>query len=323
MKNIKVGLVGVGNMGVNHCRVLNMMKHIDFIGVYDTNMENSQHIADKYNVTAYASYEQLLSDIEAVIIAAPTAYHYVLTKQAIECNKHALVEKPFVTSLTEAKKLKKLLKHSQLIIQVGHIERFNPAIEQLDRIVRRDEIINIEARRLGSVQRTMGMDVVLDLMIHDIDIVLSLVDSPLKSISSSGASPDSTGQPDVCMALLTFENGVIANLVANRISQEKIRTLSVTEKDRVIYINYMTRELYAHLKTKASLDSNLAYRTESVVEKIMVSYNEPLYVEINHFIECIRNGSDPKIGVRGAMLALEVAYKIKNNMKISIEDVQN
>lgn len=316
MNTVKIGVVGVGNMGANHCRVLHGMKQADFIGVYDLNTEKCKQTAEQYQITAFSSYDELLKKVEAVVIAAPTSTHFQLIKQAVLSGKHVLVEKPFVTSLKEAKQIIKLSRGSEVILQIGHIERFNPAVELTHQIIKPEDVIFIEARRLGAVERNLDVDVVLDLMIHDIDILLDFVRSPIARISSVGHSLVRDGQPDVACALISFQNGIIANLVASRISQEKVRTLTITEKNRFIKTNYLTRELFVFLKTKSSMEQNLSYRQEFIVEKIMVPHVQPLLIEIEHFVESIQLNQYPKIGAIEATNALAVALKIKSNMKI-------
>ncbi|MCF6093308.1 Gfo/Idh/MocA family oxidoreductase [Microaerobacter geothermalis] len=311
MKPLKIGVVGVGSMGANHCRVLQMLKSADFVGVYDINQMKCEQIAAKHQVQPFLSYEDLLKAVDAVIVAAPSLTHYVLTEQAILRGKHVLVEKPFVPSLEEAKQLIHLMEKKQVILQVGHIERFNPAVQLLSEVLHPQKMISLEARRLGAPQRNMDVDVILDLMIHDIDIILHLVKSKIKRMSAAGVSLFHERQLDIASALLSFENGMIANLVASRISQEKIRTLEITESERYIKTNYLTRELYVYRKTNSLLTENSSYHQESIVEKILVPYVEPLFAEVEHFIQSAQTHQPPKAGPHEAMKALEAALKIK------------
>ncbi|MGG6360044.1 Gfo/Idh/MocA family oxidoreductase [Peribacillus frigoritolerans] len=312
MNMIKIGIVGVGSMGLHHCRILNMMKGVEFIGVFDKHQERCKEVANQFHVQSFSSFKEMIKQVDAVIIAAPTAVHYQLLINAIQHGKHVLVEKPLVTDIKDAKQIKHLIADKNLIVQVGHVERFNPAVQQLQKIIEKRNIITIEAKRLGSVQRTVDVDVIFDLMIHDIDIILDIVDSPIEQISASGVALQSDANLDVATALLKFRNGVIANLTANRISQEKIRVLSITETDRLIKANYLTKELFIFRKISSSAESNLSYRQESIVEKIIVPFAEPLYEEILHFVQSIQLNQNPKVGVNEATHALEVASKIKD-----------
>ncbi|MDF9843629.1 MULTISPECIES: Gfo/Idh/MocA family oxidoreductase [unclassified Paenibacillus] len=203
--------------------------------------------------------------MDAVIISVPTSLHFTFIQQALQEGKHVLIEKPFVSSMKEVEPIKPLIKAKNVIVQVGHVERFNPVIQQLNKIINRPKMISIETRRLGALNRVIDIEVIFDLMIHDIDIVLSLVGSPIQSLSAVGYSLTESGQMDVANAVLTFKNGVIANLVANRLSQEKVRTLTITERDRLIKSDYMTKELFIYQKVDSVIEKNLSYRQESIV----------------------------------------------------------
>ncbi|AIQ42969.1 Gfo/Idh/MocA family oxidoreductase [Paenibacillus sp. FSL R7-0297] len=311
MELINIGVAGVGIMGMNHCRTLDKMKNVHFVGVYDNDMKRCLKIANEYDVFPFASFSELLKKVDAVIISVPTSLHFTFIQQALQEGKHVLVEKPFVSSMKEVEQIKPLIKAKNVIVQVGHVERFNPVIQQLNKIINRPKMISIETRRLGSLNRVIDIDVIFDLMIHDIDIVLSLVGSPIQSLSAVGYSLTESGQMDVANAVLTFKNGVIANLVANRLSQEKVRTLTITERDRLIKSDYMTKELFIYQKVDSVIEKNLSYRQESIVEKIIVPNTEPLLAEIDHFVQSIRMKHCSIVGPEEASKALEVAQMIR------------
>lgn len=311
MELINIGVAGVGIMGMNHCRTLDKMKNVHFVGVYDNDMKRCLKIAKEYDVCPFSSFSELLKKVDAVIISVPTSLHFTFIQQALQEGKHVLVEKPFVSSMKEAEQIKPLIKAKNVIVQVGHVERFNPVIQQLNKIINRPKMISIETRRLGALNRVIDIDVIFDLMIHDIDIVLSLVGSPIQSLSAVGYSLTESGQMDVANAVLTFKNGVIANLVANRLSQEKVRTLTITERDRLIKSDYMTKELFICQKVDSVIEKNLSYRQESIVEKIIVPNTEPLFAEIDHFVQSIRMKQCSIVGPEEASKALEVAQMIR------------
>jgi len=232
MSPVKIGVAGIGSMGVNHCKVLQRMKNIEFIGLYDVNREKGEEVAKKLAVSAFSSYEELLHAIDAVIIAVPTLYHFSLTIQAIQKGKHVLVEKPFVTSLNEAEQLIKLVEKESVIVQVGHVERFNPAFNQLSKIINPNDLISFEARRFGVPNRKMDTDVILDIMIHDIDLILQLVNCPLSNIHGVGYYMGEDNRLEAASALLSFQNGCFASLFASRFpiepsSTNKARTASL------------------------------------------------------------------------------------------------
>jgi predicted dehydrogenase len=315
MELIKIGVAGVGIMGMNHCRTLDKMKNVHFVGVYDTDMKRCRQVAEDYHVFPCLSFSELLKKVDAVIISVPTNFHYTFIQQALQEEKHVLVEKPFVSSIKEAEQIKKLIKAKNVIVQVGHVERFNPVVQQLSKIINHQKMISIETRRLGAINRTIDIDVILDLMIHDIDIVLNLVRSPVHSITAAGFSLMESGQMDVANALITFKNGIIANLVANRLSQEKVRTLTVTEKDRLIKTDYITKGLFIYQKVDSIVEKNLSYRQESIVEKIIVPNTEPLFSELDHFVQCVRMKQSTIVGPEEASIALEIAEMIREYIK--------
>ncbi|WP_010282120.1 Gfo/Idh/MocA family protein [Bacillus timonensis] len=310
MDKLKLGIAGVGSMGLNHCRILQMLKEVEFVGVFDIDNEKCRQVATKFQVKAYLSYQELLRDIDAIIIAVPATFHFPLIVQAIKDNKHIFVEKPFVTAMSEAAYIEEKLTNKELIIQVGHIERFNQSFIQLSEAIERKNIISIETRRSGTPSRKIDVDVILDMMIHDIDIVLHLINSPITKVSANGISLNKEGHLDAVYALLTFENGMIANLAANRKSQEKMRDIYITEKNRFIKANLLTKDVSIHRNITQNTKGIKSYVPETFIEKIAVPYSDPLFDEINHFVLCIQSGSKPIINVSEATKALEVAYKI-------------
>ncbi|WP_158737183.1 Gfo/Idh/MocA family protein [Alteribacillus sp. YIM 98480] len=312
MNKIKIGVAGVGIMGQNHCKTLQLMiNDVEFVGVYDKDIQKCSEVGNKFNVKSFNNYEDLLVNVDAVIIATPTTFHYSLIKIAINKNKNILVEKPFVTSLKESEDIKLLLKGKKLIFQVGHIERFNPAFQNLYKAVTPKNMLAIEARRLGQVQRNIDIDVILNLMIHDIDAVLALVNSPLKKIAADGRAVVNKEELDIVYAVLSFENGIIANLVANRVSKEKARLLTITEYDKVFKADCLTRNLYIYQGINSTSENSLPYKKESIIEKVLVPRNEPLHSEILHFVQSIHMNKAPLIGIHEAGKSLEVALKIK------------
>jgi len=315
LRQVKIGIAGVGHMGRNHCKVVNLLKSSQFIGVYDIDSDKCKEVAVSYGVTPFTSYIEMLSAVDAVIIAVPTTFHYQYAEKAIKSGKHILIEKPFVNTLEEAEKLIALnSKNNNCIIQVGHIERFNPVIEIINNSIDDSNIISIEARRLSETERNLDVDVVLDLMIHDIDIILNLVKSDLRSITAKGSFSDNNQTHlDIVHVLLTFQNGVIANLIANRISTESLRTLSITEKQRVITANYITRELQIYKKTASDLQT--FNEIENSIETIKVPPIEPIQAEIQHFIHSIINNTPPIIGPNEAKKALSVVMNIRKSIR--------
>lgn len=313
MKRVRVGVVGTGKMGYFHCTKLKQMKNVNFIGIYDPDTERAKNISKTFQVKAYNTYFDLLSDIDAVIIAAPTPFHFSLVEEAIINNKHVFVEKPITTTLEEADKIKELLKNRNIKFQVGHIERFNPAIQRVYQYIQQDEIIIIEAKRLAYSDRIKDTDVILDVMIHDIDIILSLIKSPIKRISAEGVRIRDNVKYDTVSAMILFENGIVANLLASNISHEKVRELTIYEKEKVIKTNYLLKQ-QQFIINKLNNEKSLPNETETVIANIHLPYSDPLTEEILHFIDCIYTNNDPLVGIEEGRLAVEVALQIKKSL---------
>lgn len=311
MSGIRVGVAGIGKMGFLHCSKLIQMKNVNFIGVYDKDFQRAAQISKSFHVKAFDSYSELLKNIDAVIIAAPTTFHFSLAAEAVMKNKHVFVEKPMTMTLEEADKIKKLLKNKRLKFQVGHIERFNPAIQRIHEYIQPDQIINIDAKRLAYSDRIKDTDVVLDVMIHDIDIILSLIKSPIKRVSAEGIRLRDSDKFDTVSALLLFENGIVANLMASNISHEKVREFIVYEKEKVIKTNYLMRQQQLIMKELNDHHLTFLVGTENVIANITLPYSDPLLEELRHFVDCIDSDSEPLVGVDEGRAAVEVALKIK------------
>lgn len=304
MKQVKIGVAGVGVMGQKHCETLEKLgSSVEFTGVYDINQQLSKAIANQFKVQSFKTYQDLLNHVDAVIIATSSSFHFPLITQAIEKEKHILVEKPFVTTLSEAEEIKENLKDKNIIFQVGHIERFNPALQHLKRVFCPDELISIEATRSGQIQRNIDIDVIQNLMIHDIDAVLSLIDSPVENVFAEGISLKKERGLDIVYAILSFKNGAMANLVANRVSKEKVRMFTITESDKVIKVDFLTGNLHVYKEIKPNEFNN--------IEKIPSPNYDPLRSELIDFVQSIRNNKKPLVGINDAIRSLEVALRIK------------
>ncbi len=312
MNLIKVGVVGTGKMGSFHCSKLKQMKNVNFIGVYDRDKKRANEISKRFTIKSFETYSDLLNNVDAIIIAAPTQFHYSLVEEAINNHKHIFVEKPLTTSIDEANKIKALLKNKRIKFQVGHIERFNPVIQQIQQYLHRDKVIYIEAKRLGLTDRIKDVDVVLDVMIHDIDIIINLIKSPIKRISAEGICISNTGQFDTVMALLLFENGVVVNLLSSNVSHEKVRRLTIYEKEKVIKSDYLTKQQQIIINELNNHDSKFPHGTETVIANLTAAQSDPLMEELIHFTDCIYSDSQPQVGVEEGAAAVEIALQIKS-----------
>ncbi len=314
MKKLKLGIVGVGHMGQYHVSVATTLTNkINLVGIYDINTEKTKEISAKYNIKSYDSFEELIENVEALIISVPTYLHYKFASQAMENNIHVLVEKPVTEKIEQARKLANKAKKKGLVFQVGHVERFNGAVQELHKIVTNPIII--ESRRLAPFSdRVKDVGVILDLMIHDIDIVMNIVNSPVISVQASGGSVF-TDYEDYATAILQFESGCTATVTASRITQRKIRTLSISQEKSYIFLDYTTQDIHIHRQASQAYlltKEEIKYSQESFVEELFVHKENPLKHEHEYFYNCINSSAAPSIHNNYDILSLEVALEIEN-----------
>ncbi len=311
MDRIKTGVIGVGKMGEYHVGVLSELREVDLTVISDVDATRGQTIGERYGVPYVKDYKETLKQVDAAIIAVPTGLHYALGKEVLNAGVHVLMEKPCSDNLDHARELFDIADRKNLILHVGHIERFNGAVQELHKIV--VDPVYVECKRMGPFAERMKDDgVVLDIMIHDIDILLNLIDSKVARINVMGKSVFSD-RDDLVSVQLEFENKCLASIVASRASQNKIRTLSVTQKDAYVILDYTDQEIHVHRQASSehtlSKDS-LRYKQESLIERIFVHKDNPLKLEDKHFIDCVKNGSPRKVGVNNELYSLEIALEI-------------
>lgn len=307
-QRVRVGVVGVGTMGRHHARVYGELQDAELVGVTDANHERATAVADEYDTTAY-DRESLYKAVDAVSIAVPTPYHHDVASGAIAHGVGVLVEKPFVADYGEGRDLIRLARDQEAVLQVGHVERFNPAVVTLGDIVPDLDVIAVEAQRLGPpINREIGDSVALDLMIHDIDILLSLVDSSVSDVSAIGAQDN-----QYIAATLRFDNGVVGDLTASRVTQEKVRQLSLTARECRVNVDYIDHTVEIHRNSMPEYvesEGSVRYRNESVIERPTVENGEPLKHELSSFIAAVRDGTDPVVTGEDGLRALELARRI-------------
>ena len=300
----RVGVIGVGHLGQHHARVYTELLDARLVGVADRDEERAHLIGENLGVPAYSTMEELIDRQvpDAVSIVVPTSLHFDVARAAMEAGIHVLVEKPVTTRPDEAEELLKLAAKKNLVLQVGHIERFNSAVRYISQTVHSP--IYLESKRIGPFSpRINDVGVVLDLMIHDIDIVLSLVSSPIARIAATGRCVH-TDHEDIADAQITFENGVMAHILVSRVSEKKQRQLDIMEPQRHITVNYETQTVQIN---RCVRDSN--GQTE-ILETPIFPKSEPLKLELAHFIGCVRERRQPLVGIRDGKRALEVAIEV-------------
>jgi predicted dehydrogenase len=321
LSGLKIGVIGVGHLGRFHTQNYAKISSADLTGVYDVDQERSKQVAEEYGTKSYSDMQQLLQDIDAVSLVVPTSLHFETAKTILENGIHCLIEKPITSTIEEADALIELARKNNLIIQIGHIERFNPAILAL-----RDIKLNplfVESHRLASFDpRGTDVAVVLDLMIHDIDIILNLVNSKVKTIDASGVSV-LTREVDIANARIQFENGAVANVTASRISQKKMRKMRLFQQDTYIGIDFLEKisEIYRLVNAEATDNAIFGIPIDigDPEKKKKIIYQKPNVEEVNalkeeliSFIDCVQNSRQPIVSGEDGREALRVAIEITN-----------
>lgn len=316
MAGCKVGVVGVGRMGEYHVGVLSEMREADLVGVVDSSEERAKTISERYNVPYFGDYKDLFDKADVAVVAVPTSLHYSIGKEFLQAGIHVLLEKPCADNLARARELFDIADEKNITLHIGHVERFNGAVQELFKIVK--DPIYIECRRMSPFASRMKDDgVVLDVMIHDIDIILNLIKSEVSNINVVGSSVFS-GRDDLVNAQIEFENGCVANILASRASQNKVRTLEVTQKDSSVLLDYTEQEIFVHRQSSSEHQMSkgaLRYKQESLVERIFVHKDNPLKLELKHFIDCATNGSPRKVAVETEVNSLKIALQILDQFK--------
>jgi len=312
---IRVGVIGVGNMGQHHARVLSLLKDVELVGVSDVNTDRGQDTASKHRVKFFADYREMLPLVEAVCIAVPTRLHYEVGITCLKAGVNVLIEKPIAATIAEAESLVKTATDCNRILQVGHIERFNPAFQELSKVLNHETLLAIEAHRMSPYsQRANDVSVVFDLMIHDIDLLLELVSSPIIRVNANGNQVSESGFLDYVTSTIEFENGVIATLTASKVTHRKQRRIVAHCKNSLTESDFLNNEILIHRQTTANYMTEygqVLYRQDGLIEKVYTSNIEPLNAELEHFVACVRGGQQPSVGGEQALKTLRLASLIE------------
>jgi predicted dehydrogenase len=298
MSVLRVGVAGVGHIGSNHARIYAELPSVEFSAVYDIDAARAKAIAKKYAVTAAKSLEEFADLVDAVSVATPTSTHHAIAHPLLTLGKHLLVEKPITENTIEASELVEVAARRGLVLQVGHVERFNPILSALEARLNHPRFI--EAHRLSPYpDRSTDIGVVLDLMIHDLEVILHLVRSPVQHIDAVGVPVLSRGE-DIANARLRFQNGCVANITSSRISPERMRKIRVFQEDAYLSLDYQNQsgEVYRRVDGRITR------------EKVQVEREEPLKRQLLSFAECASTGREPRVSGFQATAALELAVEI-------------
>ena len=305
MSKIKTAVIGVGYLGKFHAQKYAQLESSELVAVCDASLEIAQAIADEHDVPAFTDYHDLIGKVDAVSIVVPTQKHYEVAKVFLENKIHVLLEKPITSTVAEAEELVKIAEQNKCVFQIGHLERFNPAVLALENELKQP--LFIESNRIAPFNpRGADVNVVLDLMIHDIDIILDFARSPVKHIDANGVAVISK-EIDIANARITFENGCVANVTASRVSMKSERIMRIFQHDAYISIDFQNKKLSVHKKGDGEMYPGIA-NIESNDRSF--EQGDALYSEIEAFLYSIKNNEPPVVSGQAGLLALQTATKI-------------
>ncbi|HEY5670172.1 MAG TPA: Gfo/Idh/MocA family oxidoreductase [Anaerolineales bacterium] len=316
MEHVRVGVIGTGRMGQRHCRVFSNLRRVQLVGVYDANPVVGYKVAQQYDAPFFDSIDELLKQVDAVSLATPTFFHHEQAMLCISKGLHVLVEKPITRTLDQAEALVKAAKESGLVVQIGHIERFNPAYIELKNILEEYQPLSITLQRLSPYQGSnKDVDVVMDLMIHDANLMLDLLKKNPTKMSAYGLTAYS-GTIDHAIAQLIFEGGPMLTMTSSRLTEEKIRKIDVTCREAYIECDLLNKSISVHRSTFGEyLNSNrrgVKYRQEGIIERINIPSFEPLFLQLQHFVDCILEEKTPYVTAQDGYDALKLTLYIRD-----------
>jgi predicted dehydrogenase len=325
---LKIAVIGAGHLGKEHARIYSEIPEVNLVGIVDINKDTGEAVARRCNTKYYSSFKEILNKVNAASVVVPTRFHYEITRELLKNGIHVLVEKPMTGTVSEAEDLIKLSKETSTILQPGYIERFNPAIEAIQKL---DVSLKfIECHRLSPFTfRSADIGVVLDLMIHDIDIILYLSKSKVKKIDAVGVSVISDKE-DIANARIQFENGCVANITASRVSFEPMRKIRLFSENSYISLDYHKQEAIIYKKSPELTPKSIITENTDVstikdlknfvfgdllkIERIKMNNQEPLRKELESFISCVNNGKQPVVSGEDGINAIKAATIIKEEI---------
>jgi predicted dehydrogenase len=303
MKRLRVGVIGVGHLGQHHARLYAGLSGAVLEGVVDTEPDRAKSVADRYGTTVYPDAASLLGKVDAVSVAVPTTAHHAVVKRCLEAGVHVLVEKPITVTEEEARDLVDLARDKGRVLQVGHIERFNPAIRAVRKHITTPGFI--ESHRLSPFgERGTDVDVVLDLMIHDLDMVLSFAPGPVEDIRAAGV-PVLSSSVDIANARIAFQSGCVANLTASRVSMTRMRKLRLFQRDAYISVDYQARQGIICRRRIGR-----GGRPEIESEPVQAADEEPLRLQLESFVRAAATGGQPEVSGEDGVAALALAHRV-------------
>ena len=320
---IKVAVIGAGVMGKNHLKTYKSLQGVELVGVYDIFSEAAKAAAEMFGIKAFSSMEEVAANVDAVSVVTTSVTHADVGEFFLNHGIHCLIEKPLATTEEGCRRLIDAAKNNNVTLLVGHIERFNPAVEQMGKILSdTSKIRSLTAQRMSAASgRITDVDVAMDLMIHDVEVIQSLVKSPVTNIQAcSVKTPDKPEGKDYITAILEFESGATANLTASRITQARVRTLTVTTDTNYIDMDFINQSINVHSQgrmpyvNQESIPDWMNYGLKGSVEQLFIPTNQPLSAELNHFMDCVRGNAMPRISGENALNALRVIWEIQRKL---------
>ena len=329
MSNIKVAVIGAGMMGKNHLKTYKALNGVDLVGVYDIFPDACKAVAETFGIKAFSSMEEVAAEVDAVSVVTTSVTHAEVGEFFLNKGIHCLMEKPLATTEAQCQRLINAAKKNNVTLLVGHIEQFNPAVEQMHRILSdTSKICSLSAHRMSAASgRITDVDVAMDLMIHDVEVIQSLVKSPVINIQASAVKTKSSPQgKDYITALLEFENGATADITASRITQARVRTLAVTTDTNYIDMDFINQSINVHTQGRMpyvkqdEIPDWMHYGLKGSVEQLFIPTNQPLQAELNHFLNCVRGSETPRISGEAALEALKVIWSIEEKLGFFAQD---
>lgn len=329
MSEIKVAVIGAGMMGKNHLKTYKSLNGVNLVGVYDIFPEACKAAAETFGIKAFSSLEEVAKEVDAVSVVTTSVTHAEVGEFFLNKGIHCLMEKPLATTEAQCKKLIKAAKKNHVTLLVGHIEQFNPAVEQMHKLLSdTSKICALSAHRMSAASgRITDVDVAMDLMIHDVEVILSLVKSPVVNVQASAVKTKMSPQgKDFITALVEFENGVTADITASRITQARVRTLSVTTDTNYIDMDFINQSINVHTQGRIpyvkqeDIPDWMHYGLKGSVEQLFIPTNQPLQAELNHFMNCVRGTETPRISGENALEALKIIWQIEEKLGFFAQD---
>lgn len=330
---LRVAVIGAGMMGKNHLKTYKSLPGVELVGVYDIFSDASAKAAEMFGIKAFSSLEEVAACVDAVSVVTTSVTHAEVGDFFLNKGIHCLMEKPLACTEAECQRLISSAKNNNVTLLVGHIEQFNPAVEQMHKILSdTTKIRSLTAQRMSAASgRITDVDVSMDLMIHDVEVVQSLIKSKVINIHASTVkTPDHADGKDYITALLEFENGVTASLTSSRITQARVRTLTVTTDTNYIDMDFISQSINVHSQgrmpyvNQETIPDWMNYGLKGSVEQLFIPTNQPLQAELSHFINCINGKETPRISGENALDALRVVWKVQEKLGfIKNEELNN